>query len=95
MIDLGTLGSNNYSDAVAVNDHGQVVGYSSSAAGSPHAFSWTARGGMVDLDPFLSGGYSLAFAVNNRGQIVGSIRLGLEHATLWRLRRHHGEQDND
>ena len=49
MVDLGTLGGV-YSRAAAVNDSGQVVGYSCyGAACDSHAFSWTQAGGMVDL----------------------------------------------
>ena len=46
--DLGTLGGAD-SSAVAVNDSGEVVGWSDTPAGDQHAFSWTASGGMVDL----------------------------------------------
>ena len=64
MVDLGTLGGD-YSEAVAVNDSGQVVGDANG-----HAFSWTAAGGMVDLGT-LGGNYSEAVAVNSTGQVVG------------------------
>ena len=57
MVDLGTLGggfslaAGLYFDihSVGVNDNGQVVGFSATANGATHAFSWTAAGGMVDL----------------------------------------------
>ena len=57
MVDLGTLGGA-YSQAVAVNDNGQVVGSSRLAERRAHAFSWTAAGGMVDLGTL--GGFSAA-----------------------------------
>ena len=61
------------SSARAVNDAGQVVGYSASASGESHAFSWTQAGGMVDLGT-LGGRSSNAFAVNDAGQVVGTAR---------------------
>jgi len=39
MTDLGTLGGN-FSGPVAINDRGQVVGYSTTASGELHAFLW-------------------------------------------------------
>jgi probable HAF family extracellular repeat protein len=84
-IDLGTLGGTE-SSATAVNEHGQVVGWSLIAGdAATHAFSWTKEGGMVDLGT-LGGTDSLAVAVNDRGQVVG-YTLGDTgfHAAVWRL----------
>jgi probable HAF family extracellular repeat protein len=53
-----------------VNASGQVVGWSSTAGGEGHAFSWTRAGGMVDLGTL--GGSTAAFAVSDSGQVVGS-----------------------
>ena len=72
-IDLGTLGGSN-SYAQALNDRGQVVGFSN-LAGDPwsyHAFSWTSGDGMIDLGT-LGGGSSIAYAVNDLGQVVGTL----------------------
>lgn len=71
-IDMGTLGGNT-STAIAVNDSGQVAGYSAVTPGTydpQHAFSWTLGGGMVDLGT-LGGSESQAAALNSSGEIVG------------------------
>jgi len=51
LTDIGTLagGINSYSNALAVSNDGVVVGWSTSAAGSLHAFRWTRAQGMVDI----------------------------------------------
>ena len=58
LTDLGTLGGD-YSYAFGINDAGQVVGYSDTAAGIPHAFITGPNGvGMTDLGT-LGGGCQL------------------------------------
>ena len=82
MVDLPTLGGDSYT--YAVNESGQVVGYSDIAAPGAdveyHAFSWTASGGIVDLGT-LGGDSTEAVAVNERGQVVGYSNAG--HAFSW------------
>lgn len=84
-IDLGTLGWSS-SDAVAINDRGEIVGnrYSGSAE---HAFLWR-DGKMRDLGT-LGGTRSEATAINNGGEIVGdsTTASGEQHAFLWRSGR--------
>jgi probable HAF family extracellular repeat protein len=78
MIDIGSLGGG-YAIANAVNDSGQIVGYSTTATSSTlHAFSWTQAGGMRDLGP------GIAWDVNNAGQVVGYTSSGASiHAFSW------------
>ena len=65
MRDLGTLGDSESSFADAINDAGQVVGYSGG-----HAFI-TGPDGMGIRDLGTLGGESLAEGINNAGQVVG------------------------
>ena len=61
MIDLGTLfgtaepppsGTGLFSFATAINDRGQVVGWSRTAAGPTHAFLYS-HGTMTDLNSLI------------------------------------------
>lgn len=75
MTDLGTLGGFS-SQAQAINDNGQIVGWSNynfSSQGT-HAFTYQ-NGTMVDLHTLagLNGGSSSATDINNLGQIVGEV----------------------
>ena len=79
---LGTLGGNN-SEAMAINNVGQTVGWSQTKSGQTHAFSQHA-GTMTDLGA-LSGGFSQAIDVNDAGVVVGYSTLlsGAERAVRW------------
>ena len=83
MQDLGTLGGK-CSEATAVNNSGQVVGWSSNAQGHTRAFLWTESGGMVEL-PTLGGSYARANAINANGQILGesTTAAGVMQAVVW------------
>jgi probable HAF family extracellular repeat protein len=63
-----------YSWGHAMNNSGQVAGYSDTASGHRHAFSWsptgTTTGGMTDLGS-LGGGYSQGRLINDVGQVAG------------------------
>ena len=86
IVDLGTLGGE-HSWATDVNNNGQVIGSSWTAAGSTHAFFWTPQTGLVDLGT-LGGRESIAVDVNDYGQVVGGSHTDEEaysHATLWSL----------
>ena len=79
----GTLGGT-FSRATALNNSGQVVGFSADAVGEGHAFLWDPRSGMVDLGT-LGGSSSAAFGINDRGQVVGvsDNASGQERAVVW------------
>lgn len=75
-----------YSSAAAINQSGQVVGQSQTAAGpgAEQAFLWTATDGMRDLG--LPGAiWSTATAINDHGQVVGQSHELHDHARsfLW------------
>ena len=90
MTDLGTLGgrpanktSGPQTEAVGINDRGQIAGMSWTKQGVRHAFRWE-NGEMRDLGS-LGAGPSIATAINNRGDVVGWSRTERgTHAFLWR-----------
>ena len=78
---LGTLGGSS-SQAMDVNNSGEVVGFASLTSGYQHAFS-TVNGTMTDLGTL--GGSSYAYGVNSGGEVVGYSWLnnGDQHAFLY------------
>ena len=72
MTDLGTLGEDfSSSSALGINDAGQVVGSSATAAGDRHAFITGPNGkGLTDLGT-LGGDFSQAYGINDAGQVAG------------------------
>lgn len=69
-IALPNLGGNR-SAALAINDSGQVVGWSeTSTPGGHRAFAYSLNSGLIDLGT-LGGNQSAALSINNAGQIVG------------------------
>jgi probable HAF family extracellular repeat protein len=67
--DLGTLGGSN-SYGSAINNLGQVTGYSQTIDGMTHAFVTTVEGQMIDLGT-LDGSQSIGLSINTAGQVVG------------------------
>lgn len=92
MTDIGTLGgafsrigwtwfsASGTPAGPALNDSGQVVGWSETATGEVHAFLW-ADGEIHDLGT-LGDEHSFALAMNASGQTVGVGRFP-QHAFLW------------
>jgi probable HAF family extracellular repeat protein len=79
MTDLGTLGGT-ASVASAINEAGQIVGYSSVAGDTAHWHATLWQDGMVVDLGTIAAGSALAFAVNDRGDAVGRVDL---HAALF------------
>lgn len=84
--DLGTFGGSGdgVTVAIAINNSGQVTGYSKTASGEQHAFIYS-DGVMTDLGA-LGGPNSSGFGINNLGEITGSADLsagGFRHAFIY------------
>jgi probable HAF family extracellular repeat protein len=77
------------SRATAINDRGQVVGWSDDAeSGNHRGFFYDLRTGVVkhaDVPYVGARRHSRAYAINNRGQAVGTFRADIlnYHALLW------------
>ena len=89
MFDLGVLGTKDsrFSDAGGINNHGQVVGNSTTTANDSfliHPFLWTA-GHLIDLGTLGGEQNGFGIAINDRGIVVGSspIRTGDRHAFIY------------
>jgi probable HAF family extracellular repeat protein len=73
IIDLGTLGGNQ-SEALSINNQGQIVGWAENSSGQQRAFIYE-NGKMYDLNNFISEpGWVLeeATAINDNGHIIGT-----------------------
>jgi probable HAF family extracellular repeat protein len=94
-IDLGTLGGAAWRTPVAINNHGEVVGFANTsgdenAGPSPVAFIWTRDMGMRPIAPVGSDTNDIAFDLNERGQVVGqsvNANSGAARAFFWQNNR--------
>jgi probable HAF family extracellular repeat protein len=79
---LGSLGGV-FSEAMGINNHGQVVGRSQNAEGNNRAFLWE-NGVMTDLGT-LGGSTSYAYSINDSAQVTGWSQNteGKTRAFLW------------
>ena len=89
MIDLGTLEDGIDSESWAINNSGQVVGYSDRfGEGNFVAFSWDKDNGMVNLGGLDLDSWSKAYDINELGYAVGNSTYydGQNHphnAVIW------------
>jgi len=85
VINLVGLGGNAWNTPDAINDRGEVVGFSENSQGNIHAFLWTREHGIEDLGTLDGDSDSYAYGVNNRGQVVGQSIGGPygERAVIW------------
>lgn len=82
---LGVLPGASFSQAWAINDHGEIAGSSGLAEGvDQHAVLWR-DGEWVDLGALPGHAYSLATDINKRGVVTGASRSTVTDTTavLW------------
>lgn len=79
MTDLGSILGSGSSNALGINDAGQIVGEAQTNTGDYHAFL-RSGGSNTDLGT-LGGIASHAFGINNAGQVVGRSTLSGDPAT--------------
>jgi probable HAF family extracellular repeat protein len=83
--DLGVLPGDTGSVALAINAHGDVVGWSANSADT-RAFVYTTAGGMVQLPSPSDRPRTVARDINDAGVVVGGANKGgtdLGHAVVW------------
>ncbi|HEV3277134.1 MAG TPA: hypothetical protein VG860_09985 [Terriglobia bacterium] len=85
LADLGTLPGGTLSQAMGINDAGEVTGFSDGGESEPHAFLWNKTQGMQDLGTLPGGYYSQGLGINNKGQVVGysNDAKGNWHGFVW------------
>ncbi|HTB13483.1 MAG TPA: hypothetical protein VK752_18010 [Bryobacteraceae bacterium] len=84
-IDLGNLGGKTMGKAAAINNRGEVAGFSDLADGTVHSFLWTRDAGMHDLGALNGDVLGDPAGINNSTQVVGGScdSSGNCRAFLW------------
>jgi probable HAF family extracellular repeat protein len=78
--DLGSLEDLGESQAIAVNDLGEVVGSGMSSSAGRVPFYWSKGTGFIKISDL----FGFALDINRKGQVVGWIsRQGNSHGFLW------------
>jgi probable HAF family extracellular repeat protein len=82
--DLGVLPGDLYGEAEAINNRGDVVGWSCNSNGENHAFLW--KDDVMTSLGTLGGNFSQAKDVNDHGEVAGmaATAAGAGHAFLWK-----------
>lgn len=90
VMNLGSLGGAGWNTPVAINNRGQIAGFSDLPgdvsggvlSANFHAFLWTKERGMQDLGTLPGDNVSEATGMNNQGQVVG-VSYPSSHAFIW------------
>jgi probable HAF family extracellular repeat protein len=81
---LGGLPGDRATEAVSINNSGQIVGSSEDANGSRRAVLWAPNTAARDLGALAPGSFSRALGINDRGDVVGSSETNAgSRAFLW------------
>jgi probable HAF family extracellular repeat protein len=83
LVSLPTLEDGDYSEAISINNRGEMAGLSNTKT-NMHAVLWSASGSIQDLGTLPGDTSSRAFAINDADKVVGmSSGPGGEHAFIW------------
>jgi probable HAF family extracellular repeat protein len=82
---LDPLPGDSASEAVAINNAGQVLGDSSGSIDGPRPFLWTSASGMQPLTTLGNLNYLASAALNNNGEAVGTatFKSGSDFGWVW------------
>jgi probable HAF family extracellular repeat protein len=89
IVNLGSLGGVAWNTPMAINEHGDVVGFADlpgdqNGTPNPVAFLWTKNGGMQNLGTLPGDTNSEAYGINDLGQVVGeSFTTSSARAFIW------------
>jgi len=84
-VNLGLLPGGNTSEAVAINNAGDIVGYGDGNGFERHAILWHANGTTEDLGTLAGGIMSAAYDINSNGHVAGfsDDQTGNWHPVIW------------